>query len=138
MFCACNEANVAAGLIEKVCLYLSTFVPELAEGAGGRSLTFNLCVSSEFIQTEMHHVRTLKILLQVYMYELRRSQLIEDAKLDRLFLSVEELLSLHQHFLSCLKARQKDAQTEESPNNYQITQFGDILVSQVGKHMIDE
>lgn len=79
----------------------------------------------------MHHVRTLKILLQVYMYELRRSQLIEDAKLEQLFLSVEELLSLHQHFLSCLKARQKEAQPEESPNNYQITQFGDILVSQV-------
>lgn len=87
----------------------------------------------EFIQTEMHHVRTLKILLQVYLYELRRSQLMEDAKLDRLFLSVEELLSLHQHFLSCLKARQRDAQTEEGPNNYQITRFGDILVSQVGR-----
>lgn len=85
----------------------------------------------EFIQTEMHHVRTLKVLLQVYMYELRRSQLIEDAKLEQLFLSVEELLSLHQHFLSCLKARQEEAQPDESPNNYQIPQFGDILVSQV-------
>lgn len=87
----------------------------------------------EFIQTEMHHVRTLKILLQVYMYELRRSQLIEDAKLDRLFLSVEELLGLHQHFLGCLKARQKDAQTDGGPSSYQIAHFGDILVSQVGK-----
>uniref|UniRef100_A0A674PNB7 Rho/rac guanine nucleotide exchange factor (GEF) 18a n=1 Tax=Takifugu rubripes TaxID=31033 RepID=A0A674PNB7_TAKRU len=94
----------------------------------------------EFIQTEMHHVRTLKVLLQVYMYELRRSQLIEDAKLEQLFLSVEELLSLHQHFLSCLKARQEEAQPDESPNNYQITQFGDILVSQfsgaVGERMV--
>lgn len=86
----------------------------------------------EFIQTEMHHVRTLKILLQVYAYELRRSQLIEDAKLDRLFRGVEELLGLHQHFLGCLKARQKEAQAEESPSSYQIAQFGDILVAQVG------
>lgn len=92
----------------------------------------------EFIQTEMHHVRTLKVLLQVYMYELRRSQLIEDAKLEQLFLSVEELLSLHQHFLSCLKARQEEAQPEESPNNYQITQFGDILVSQVDMQDISD
>lgn len=92
----------------------------------------------EFIQTEMHHVRTLKVLLQVYMYELRRSQLIEDAKLEQLFLSVEELLSLHQHFLSCLKARQKEAQPDESPNNYQITQFGDILVSQVDMRDISD
>lgn len=79
-------------------------------------------------------MRTLKILLQVYAYELRRSQLMEEAKLDRLFLGVEALLGLHQHFLSCLKARQKAAQADESPNNYQITQFGDILISQVGKH----
>lgn len=78
-------------------------------------------------------MRTLKILLQVYMYELRRSQLMEDAKLERLFLRVEELLGLHQHFLSGLKARQKDAQMEESPSGYQVTKFGDILVSQVGK-----
>lgn len=83
-------------------------------------------------------MRTLKILLQVYMYELRRSQLMEDAKLDRLFVSVEELLSLHQHLLNCLKARQKDAQAEEGPNTYQITQFGDVLVSQVGKHAMDD
>lgn len=77
-------------------------------------------------------MRTLKILLQVYMYELRRAQLIEDAKLDQLFLSVEELLGLHQYFLGCLKARQRDAQTEESPNSYQVSRFGDILISQVG------
>lgn len=81
-------------------------------------------------------MRTLKILLHVYMYELRRSQLMEEAKLERLFLSVEELLGLHLHFLRCLKARQKEAQTEESPNGYQINQFGDILVSQVGKQEV--
>lgn len=86
----------------------------------------------EFIQTEMHHVRTLKILLHVYIYELRRALLIEEAKLDRLFLGVEALLSLHQHFLTSLKHRQKESQLDGSPNNYQITQLGDILVSQVG------
>ncbi|XP_036939232.1 rho guanine nucleotide exchange factor 18a [Acanthopagrus latus] len=84
----------------------------------------------ELIQTEMHHVRTLKILLYVYMYELRQSSLIEEAKLDRLFFGVEALLKLHQHFLNCLKARQKECQENESPNNYQITQLGDILISQ--------
>lgn len=85
----------------------------------------------EFIQTEMHHVRTLKILLHVYMYELRRA-LLEEAKLDRLFLGVEALLNLHQHFLTSLKHRQRESQLDGSPNNYQITQLGDILVSQVG------
>ena len=82
----------------------------------------------------MHHVRTLKILLHVYMYELRQSLLIEEAKLDRLFFGVEALLNLHQYFLNCLKARQKECQEDGSPNNYQITQLGDILISQVGEN----
>lgn len=86
----------------------------------------------ELIQTEMHHVRTLKILLHVYMHELRQSLLIEEAKLERLFLGVENLLALHQLFLNRLKMRQNQSQEEESPNNYQITQLGDILISQVG------
>ncbi|XP_068604958.1 rho guanine nucleotide exchange factor 18a [Brachionichthys hirsutus] len=84
----------------------------------------------EFIQTEMHHVRTLKILLHVYMYELKQHQLIEEAKLERLFCGVEALLNLHGHFLSRLKLCQKRCQEEGSLNNYQITQFGDLLISQ--------
>uniref|UniRef100_A0A8C4DKG1 Rho/rac guanine nucleotide exchange factor (GEF) 18a n=1 Tax=Dicentrarchus labrax TaxID=13489 RepID=A0A8C4DKG1_DICLA len=84
----------------------------------------------ELIQTEMHHVRTLKILLQVYMHELRQSLLIEETRLERLFSGVEPLLSLHQHFLDCLKVRQNESQEEGSPNNYQINQLGDILISQ--------
>ncbi|XP_042354205.1 rho guanine nucleotide exchange factor 18a [Plectropomus leopardus] len=84
----------------------------------------------ELIQTEMHHVRTIKILLRVYMHELRQSMLIEEAKLERLFLGVESLLTLHQHFLNLLKVRQSQSQEEGSPNNYQIKQLGDILIAQ--------
>nr|XP_033505412.1 rho guanine nucleotide exchange factor 18a [Epinephelus lanceolatus]XP_033505413.1 rho guanine nucleotide exchange factor 18a [Epinephelus lanceolatus]XP_033505414.1 rho guanine nucleotide exchange factor 18a [Epinephelus lanceolatus]XP_033505415.1 rho guanine nucleotide exchange factor 18a [Epinephelus lanceolatus] len=84
----------------------------------------------ELIQTEMHHVRTLKILLHVYMHELRQSLLIEEAKLERLFLGVENLLALHQLFLNRLKMHQNQSQEEGSPNNYQITQLGDNLISQ--------
>ncbi|XP_070830485.1 rho guanine nucleotide exchange factor 18a [Chaetodon trifascialis] len=95
----------------------------------------------ELIQTEMHHVRTLKILLHVYMHELRQSFLIEESRLERLFFGVEALLSLHQHFLNCLKLRQTDSQEEGSPNKYQITQLGDILISQfsgaLGEGMVE-
>ncbi|XP_034742586.1 rho guanine nucleotide exchange factor 18a isoform X2 [Etheostoma cragini] len=95
----------------------------------------------ELIQTEMHHVRTLKILLHVYMHELRQSLLIEEARLERLFPGVESLLTLHQHFLNCLKVRQKTSQEEASPSNYQITHLGDILISQfsgpVGEGMME-
>ncbi len=81
----------------------------------------------------MHHVRTLKILLHVYIHELRQSLLIEEGRLERLFVGVEGLLTVHQHFLNRLKMRRNESQEEGSPNNYQITQLGDILISQVGK-----
>ncbi|KAM9844767.1 rho guanine nucleotide exchange factor 18a isoform 2-T2 [Aulostomus maculatus] len=82
----------------------------------------------ELMQTEMHHVRTLKVLKHVYMHELRKSLLIEEAKLEGLFPGVDALLTLHQHFLKSLKMRQ--SQEEGNPNNYQISQLGDILISQ--------
>ncbi|XP_061834777.1 rho guanine nucleotide exchange factor 18a isoform X2 [Nerophis lumbriciformis] len=84
----------------------------------------------ELIQTEMHHVRTLKILRYVYMHELRQSLLLDEGKMDMLFQGVDALLTLHQHFLSCLKLRQSCSQEEQSPNGYQITELGNILISQ--------
>ena len=96
-------------------------------------LVSSLSISLELMQTEMHHVRNLKILLYVYMHELRQSHLIEEARLEWLFPGVDNLLSLHQHFLNCLKAHQCQSQEEGSANSYQITQLGDILISQVGQ-----
>lgn len=95
----------------------------------------------ELMQTEMHHVRTLKILLHVYMYELRQAQLIEESRLERLFFGVEALLGLHQRFLNYLKVCQSQSQEEEGLNTYQITQLGDVLISQfsgaMGEGMIE-
>ncbi|KAM6920198.1 rho guanine nucleotide exchange factor 18a isoform 1-T1 [Lycodopsis pacificus] len=87
-------------------------------------------VIHELIQTEKHHVRTLKFLLHVYVHELRQSLLMEEAMLERLFPGVEDLLILHQHFLDCFKVRKRQSQEDGSPHNYQITQLGDILVTQ--------
>lgn len=80
----------------------------------------------------MHHVRTLKTLFHVYMYELKQSLLVDDASLERLFPGLEVLLSLHQLFLNSLKMRQKKSQEEGSSNNYCIRQLGDVLITQVG------
>lgn len=82
------------------------------------------------MQTEMHYVRTLKILMLVYLHEFRKSQLIEEAKLQWLFQGVDDLLSLHQHFLDCLKEHQTQCQ-KEGGRTYQITNLGEILISQV-------
>uniref|UniRef100_A0A3Q3H2Q6 Rho/rac guanine nucleotide exchange factor (GEF) 18a n=1 Tax=Kryptolebias marmoratus TaxID=37003 RepID=A0A3Q3H2Q6_KRYMA len=84
----------------------------------------------ELIQTEMHHVRTLKILTHIYMYELKQSLRVDNAWLEQLFPGVEVLLGLHQLFLNLLKERQKESQEEGSSKNYYITQLGDILINQ--------
>uniref|UniRef100_A0A3Q2P8D0 Rho/rac guanine nucleotide exchange factor (GEF) 18a n=1 Tax=Fundulus heteroclitus TaxID=8078 RepID=A0A3Q2P8D0_FUNHE len=95
----------------------------------------------ELIQTEMHHVRVIKILFHIYGYELKQSQLVDEAWMEKLFPGVEVLLSLHQHFLNSLKYRQMESQDEENPNNYYITQLGDILINQfsgnLGEQMME-
>lgn len=102
--------------------------PLLIKQEAKRRSLFFVCFSQEFLQTEMHHVRTLKILLHVYMYELRQRSILDEA---RLFCGVESMLVLHQDFLSCLKAHQSTSQEDGSPNVYQIAEFADILISQV-------
>ncbi|XP_077580653.1 rho guanine nucleotide exchange factor 18a [Stigmatopora nigra] len=84
----------------------------------------------ELMQTEMHHVRTLKILRHVYMHELGHSLLLDEDKMARLFPGVDALLMLHQHFLDYLKLRLSQSQQDGSGDCYQITELGDILISQ--------
>uniref|UniRef100_A0A8C6V158 Rho/rac guanine nucleotide exchange factor (GEF) 18a n=1 Tax=Neogobius melanostomus TaxID=47308 RepID=A0A8C6V158_9GOBI len=102
-----------------------SYVKELGKDAVKRQ-----DVTYELMQTEMHHVRTLKVLLYVYKYELKQSALLDDMRLERLFPAVDALLSHHQHLLDGLKRRQEQSQEQDSPNNYQITQLGDILITQ--------
>ncbi|KAF7222185.1 rho guanine nucleotide exchange factor 18a [Nothobranchius furzeri] len=94
----------------------------------------------ELILTEMHHVRTLKILLNVYMHELKKSLLVDEAWMEQLFPGVKVLLSLHQHFLNNLKVRQTQCQVEGNSKIFHITQLGDILINQfsgtLGEQMI--
>ncbi|XP_041696544.2 rho guanine nucleotide exchange factor 18 isoform X2 [Coregonus clupeaformis] len=79
----------------------------------------------ELIQTEMHHVRILKIMLRVYVRELK-----EHLHLDDLFPRLETLLQLHTHFLSRLKERRRDAMQPGSDRNYNIQRLADILTTQ--------
>lgn len=76
-------------------------------------------------------MRTLKILLHVYMYELRLCPILDEARLERLFCGLDSMLKLHQHFLNCLKSRQSPSQEGGSANMYPVAEFADILISQV-------
>lgn len=83
------------------------------------------------MQTEMHHVRTLKIMLRVYVRELKEHLQMDERRLDCLFPRLENLLELHTHFLSHLKERRRDATQPGSDKNYNIQRLADILTTQV-------
>uniref|UniRef100_A0AAQ4Q8Q0 Rho/rac guanine nucleotide exchange factor (GEF) 18b n=1 Tax=Gasterosteus aculeatus aculeatus TaxID=481459 RepID=A0AAQ4Q8Q0_GASAC len=84
----------------------------------------------ELMQTEMHHVRTLKIMLRVYVQELKDKLQMDAGKLDCLFPQLENLLELHTHFLSRLKERQRENFVSPNDRNYAINRLADILISQ--------
>uniref|UniRef100_A0A3B3DHJ2 Rho/rac guanine nucleotide exchange factor (GEF) 18a n=1 Tax=Oryzias melastigma TaxID=30732 RepID=A0A3B3DHJ2_ORYME len=83
----------------------------------------------ELIYTELNLVRTLKILFHVYMFELKRTLQMDELKLERLFPTVQHLLSLHQHFLAALKELQSRSLQEGLPL-YSAAQLGSVLISQ--------
>ncbi|NXV76841.1 ARHGI factor, partial [Atlantisia rogersi] len=84
----------------------------------------------ELMQTEMHHVRTLKIMLKVYSKAMTEELQFPNAVINKLFPCVDELLELHGQFLLQLKERRKESLEEGSERNYLIQNIGDLLVKQ--------
>ncbi|XP_036377327.1 rho guanine nucleotide exchange factor 18 isoform X1 [Megalops cyprinoides] len=84
----------------------------------------------ELMQTEMHHVRTLKIMLRVYAHEMREALQMEERRVERVFPRLESLLELHRHFLSRLKERRRESLLPGSERNYAIQRLGDVLTAQ--------
>ncbi|XP_065100610.1 rho guanine nucleotide exchange factor 18 isoform X2 [Paramisgurnus dabryanus] len=84
----------------------------------------------ELIQTEMHHVRTLKIMQRVYAREMRETLQMDDRRLDCLFPQLDNLLELHSHFLSRLRERRAESLQTGSEHDYAIQKLSDILISQ--------
>ncbi|KAK1786839.1 hypothetical protein P4O66_017223, partial [Electrophorus voltai] len=84
----------------------------------------------ELIQTEINHVRTLKVMLRVYVHELRHTLQMDDAQLGRFLPCLDQLLYNHQHFLDRLKQRRKESLEPGSERNYYMERIGDILLAQ--------
>ncbi|KAK2087211.1 Rho guanine nucleotide exchange factor 18 [Saguinus oedipus] len=84
----------------------------------------------ELMQTEVHHVRTLKIMLKVYSRALQEELQFNSKAISRLFPCADDLLELHSHFLARLKGRRQESLEEGSDRNYIIQKIGDLLVQQ--------
>ncbi|XP_056595354.1 A-kinase anchor protein 13 isoform X3 [Triplophysa dalaica] len=85
----------------------------------------------ELIQTEMHHVRTLKIMADVYSKGLQREVQLEVQTVEKMFPMLEDLLDLHTQFFTHLIEKKKEASSEsKEEGRFVIRNIGDIVVSQ--------
>uniref|UniRef100_A0A8C5GKL0 Rho guanine nucleotide exchange factor 2-like n=1 Tax=Gouania willdenowi TaxID=441366 RepID=A0A8C5GKL0_GOUWI len=84
----------------------------------------------ELIQTEFHHVRTLRIMEGVYRRGLQEEVRVESSLLHSVFPCLDRLLELHNHFLSELLRKRQEGLIEGSNNNYTIRGLGELLVTQ--------
>ncbi|OCT89758.1 hypothetical protein XELAEV_180183754mg, partial [Xenopus laevis] len=85
----------------------------------------------ELMQTEMHHVRTLKIMSDVYSRGMGTELQMEQQVLDKIFPCLENLLNIHSQFFQRILERKKESLIEKSEKNFVIKRIGDILVDQV-------
>ncbi|KAG8519263.1 Rho guanine nucleotide exchange factor 18, partial [Galemys pyrenaicus] len=84
----------------------------------------------ELMQTEAHHVRTLKIMLKVYRRALQEELQLSHQAVGLLFPGADGLLEAHGLFLARLKERRQESREEGSDRNYTIQRIGDLLLQQ--------
>lgn len=83
------------------------------------------------MQTELHHVRTLKIMSDVYSRGMMTELLFEQQTVEKLFPCLDELISIHSQFFQKILERKKDSLVDKSERNFLIKRMGDVLVNQV-------
>ncbi|XP_026071984.1 A-kinase anchor protein 13-like isoform X3 [Carassius auratus] len=83
----------------------------------------------ELVQTEMHHLRTLRIMSDVYCKGLQRDLQLEVQAVEKMFPMLDELLELHSFFFSALLEKKKEAKLEAT-DGFIINRIGDVLVNQ--------
>ncbi|XP_036988445.2 rho guanine nucleotide exchange factor 2 isoform X1 [Artibeus jamaicensis] len=84
----------------------------------------------ELIQTELHHVRTLKIMTRLFRTGMLEELQLEPGVVQGLFPCVDELSDIHTRFLSQLLDRRRQALCPGSTRNFVIPRLGDLLISQ--------
>ncbi|XP_061406350.1 ectoderm-neural cortex protein 1-like [Lethenteron reissneri] len=84
----------------------------------------------ELMQTEMHHIRTLRIMAEVFGRGLRQELGWTAEMVERLFPRLDDLLELHTHFIARLLERRRDSLDPGSDHNFTVTRVGDVLMGQ--------
>uniref|UniRef100_A0A2I3LZU8 A-kinase anchor protein 13 n=1 Tax=Papio anubis TaxID=9555 RepID=A0A2I3LZU8_PAPAN len=84
----------------------------------------------ELMQTELHHVRTLKIMSDVYSRGMMTDLLFEQQMVEKLFPCLDELISIHSQFFQRILERKEESLVDKSEKNFLIKRIGDVLVNQ--------
>uniref|UniRef100_A0A8C1P2C2 Rho/rac guanine nucleotide exchange factor (GEF) 2 n=1 Tax=Cyprinus carpio TaxID=7962 RepID=A0A8C1P2C2_CYPCA len=84
----------------------------------------------ELIQTELNHMRTLRIMEGVFRRGMLEEVLMELGVVHAIFPCLDQLLSIHSNFLSQLLQRRNNSLAPSSTRNFTIQKLGDILVEQ--------
>lgn len=92
----------------------------------------------EFIQTELHHMRTLRIMDRVFQQGMLEELLMEPSIVYAIFPCLEPLIKIHSQFLAQLLLRRNNSLESGSSLNFTIDQLGDILLQQFSGQSADE
>ncbi|XP_055479405.1 A-kinase anchor protein 13 isoform X3 [Psammomys obesus] len=84
----------------------------------------------ELMQTELHHIRTLKIMSDVYSRGMMTDLLFEQQMVEKLFPCLAELISIHSQFFQRILERKKESLVDKSEKNFLVKRIGDVLVNQ--------
>ncbi|XP_023368380.1 A-kinase anchor protein 13 isoform X2 [Otolemur garnettii] len=84
----------------------------------------------ELMQTEFHHLRTLKIMSDVYSRGMMTDLLFEQQMVEKLFPCLDELISIHSQFFQRILERKKESLVDKNEKNFLIKRIGDVLVNQ--------
>lgn len=86
----------------------------------------------ELMQTEMHHIRTLRIMSEVYSKGLQKELQMDVPTVEKLFPVLDDLMDFHTQHLLRLFERKRESQLEgRGPDGgFIINRIGDILVTQ--------
>ncbi|XP_061700623.1 rho guanine nucleotide exchange factor 2-like [Syngnathoides biaculeatus] len=92
----------------------------------------------ELIQTEFHHVRTLRIMEGVYRRGMLEEVMLEAGVVHTIFPCLDQLLELHTPFLAQLVARRKQGTAEGSNANFIVPNIGELLLAQFSGQSADD
>uniref|UniRef100_A0A8C7PW86 Rho guanine nucleotide exchange factor (GEF) 2a n=1 Tax=Oncorhynchus mykiss TaxID=8022 RepID=A0A8C7PW86_ONCMY len=92
----------------------------------------------ELIQTELHHVRTLRIMERVFRQGMLEEVQLEPGVVHAIFPCLDRLTAIHARFLAQLLTRRNHSLQPGSTYNFTIHQLGDVLLEQFSGQCADE